>query len=138
MARRVPEPHSVPVALAIVQAPTLVIEWANEYLYAMAARFTDEEIVGHPIGEFLPIDRVPEIEIAINNCSDTGEPAFLEGEIVGPAGVMPMATSIYRIPGDRLLIVAWHPVPEPTGQSDEPIGTLHARSMKPDEVAGAD
>jgi hypothetical protein len=129
MVKRVPDPHTVPVAIAIVLAPTLEIEWCNEYLYAMAARFTDEEIVGHPIGEFLPIDRVPEIEIAFNNCADTGEPAFLEGEIVGPAGVMRLMTSVYRIPGNRLLVVAWHPVPEPIGESDETIGTLHPISI---------
>lgn len=126
MAKRVPDPHTVPVALAIVEAPTLVIEWCNEYLYAMAERFTDQEIVGHPIGEFLPIDQVPEIEIAFNNCADTGEPAFLQGEIVGPAGVMQLFTSIYRIPDNRLMIVAWHPIPEPIEQSDEPLGTIHA------------
>jgi len=129
MVKRVPSPHSVPVALAIVEARTLVIEWCNEYLYAMAARFTDEEIVGHPIGEFLPIHRIPEIELALNNCADTGEPAFLQGEVVGPDGVMPLFTSVYLIPGDRLLIVAWHPVPEPVAESDEPIGTLHATSI---------
>ncbi len=127
MAKRVPSPHTVPVALAIVDAPTLEIRWANEYLYAMAERFTDQEITGHPIGEFLPIDRVPEIELAIVNCADTGEPSFLEGEIVGPAGVMPMASSIYRIPGGQLLITAWHPVAEPIGTSTEPIGTMHAQ-----------
>ncbi len=136
MAKRVPDPHTVPVALAVVESRTLAVEWANEYLYAMAARFTDEEIVGHPIGEFLPLDRVPEIELAINNCADTGEPAFLEGEIVGPAGVMLLFTSIYRIPGDRLLIVAWHPVPEPTGQSDEPVGTLHAHTVAAEDTIG--
>jgi len=129
MVKRVPNPHAVPVALAVVEAPTLVIDWCNEYLYAMAARFTDEEIVGHPIGEFLPLDRVPEIEVAFNNCADTGEPAFLEGEIVGPNGVMRLMTSIYRIPGDRLLVVAWHPVPGPIAESDEPIGTLHPSSI---------
>ncbi len=133
MARRVDVPESVPVALAIVDASTLVIRWYNEYLCAMASRFTDEEIMGHPIGEFLPIDRVPEIEHAFNNCSDTGEPAFLEGEIVGPAGVMRLFTSVYRIPGNQLLIAAWHPVPEPVGQSDEPIGTLHPTAIRQGE-----
>jgi hypothetical protein len=131
MVTRLPDPHTVPVAIAIVEAPTLVIEWCNEYLYAMAERFTDEEIVGHPIGEFLPIDQAPEIEVAINNCADTGEPAFLEGEVVGPGGVMmQLFASIYRIPDNRLLIVTWHPTLDPVGQSDEPAGTLHPKSVR--------
>ncbi len=138
MVKRVPTPQSVPVALAIVEGPSLVIEWANEYLYAMACRFTDQEIAGHPIGEFLPINQVPEIEVAINNCADTGEPSFLEGEIVGPDGVMSMFASVYRIPGNRLLIAAWHPVPGPLGESDEPLGTIHAHEAQARDTGEVD
>jgi hypothetical protein len=134
MVERIPTPETVPVALAIVEGPSLILEWCNEYVYQMAAMFTDQEIVGHPIGEFLPISNIPEIELAINNCADTGEPSHLTGEIVGPAGVMSIYASIYRVPGDRLLITAWHPVPEPIGQSTEPIGTIHAQARDEDEV----
>jgi hypothetical protein len=124
MAKRVLHPLSVPVALMIVQAQTLTIEWCNEYMYVMAEMFTDQEIVGHPIGEFLPLDQVPEAELAINNAADTGEPAFLEGEVVGPDGVMSIFTSIYRIPGGRILIAAWHPSPVPIRQTTDPVGTV--------------
>jgi hypothetical protein len=129
MAKRVPYPQNVPVALAILEAPSLVLEWCNEYMYAMAARFTDQEIIGHPIGQFLPIERVPEIEMGFNYAADTGEPAFLEGEVVGPAGRMTLHASIHRIPGGKLLVTAWHPIPEPLGPSDEPVGTLHPTAV---------
>ncbi len=132
MVERIEATPPVPVAMAILNPPALAFQWANEYAYQMFARFTDEEIAGHPITEFLPIQSSPEIERALNNTTDTGEPAHLKGEIVGPEGVMPIYTSIYRLPDGNLLIVSWHPTSEPVAEKDAPVGTIRMGDEVPE------
>ena len=132
MVQRTDTPEPVPLALALLEGPNLIIEWANDHTYRMAAQFTDAEIIGHSIGEYLPIKESAEVERALNNCADTGEPSHVSGEIVGPMGVMAVRASIYRLPGGKILVTAWHPILQPIAEKDGPVGTVRAGDEVPD------
>lgn len=132
MVERIDLPGSVPIAACILEGPSLVLRWANERAYSMVERFTDQEITGHPVGEFIPLDLSPDVELALNNCADTGEPSHLVGEIVGPGGVMSLRISIYRIPGGDLLVMAWHPTPHHIAEKDGVVGTVRTTAQSPE------
>jgi PAS fold len=132
MVERRQEAMMSPVALVQLQGPALTIEWANPRFYEMAAMFSDDEFLGHSVNEYLPEMHSPTIERALNNAWDTGEPASLEGEVVGPGGVMSFAATAYRLPGDRLLVAMWHPSSEPIAEIDGTIGQMRMGEEAPD------
>lgn len=132
MVKRTDIPNPAPAALAIIAGPALIIEWMNERWYEMAARFTDDELVGHPITEYMPVAGSDVIERAYNYALDTGETAYLTGELVGPNGVMGIMANVYRLPDGKLLLAVWHTAPEPIADIDGPVGRVRLEEECPD------
>ncbi len=124
MVQRTGSPVDAPAAIAILEGPGLVLTWVNQRWYDMLGKFTQEEVVGRSITEYLPGAGSPEMERAINNTLDTGEASYLTGEFVGSHGVMGMVATIERLPDGKLIVTAWHPYGVPIAEADGPVGRV--------------